>query len=41
MRLVNADEFLLLHPLNQLFNQLVQRAVHHHLLDLLPRFVVQ
>ncbi len=39
--IVNADVIFLLHALDQLFDQFVERAVHLHLLQLLAHFLVE
>ena len=41
MRLIDGDVIFLLHPLDQLFDQLIQLAVCGHLLDLLPQILVE
>ena len=41
MRLINADVVFLLHALDEFFDQLIERAFHLHLLELLAQFVIQ
>ena len=41
MGLVDADVILLLHALNQLLDEFIQRAFHLHLLELLTHLFIQ
>jgi len=41
MSLVDADVIFLLHALDQFFDQLIERSLALHLLQLLTEFVIQ